>query len=186
MKKIIFILICLLFPLYAMAAGTVSFTVYSMSQDGNQMVIEAVCVGDCDNATAANREINLTNLKDSSGNSVGEAYAYWKKGYWLTEIVTIGAIADESNCLALDIPFGCCTAKDAGACDALAPDAADVTLYDRQDNLVYDEDNVITASGGIGEGTISVYKQVNSPLTLLVANQDTANAQYNIYIKLSK
>jgi len=65
-----------------------------------------------------------------------------------------------------------------------SPDAADVTITDALGGELYSEVGVITAAG-TKAGTVSMpAKAVTSTLTVSVANQDTANATWDMYIKM--
>jgi hypothetical protein len=66
---------------------------------------------------------------------------------------------------------------------ATAPDAADVSIADALGAVLYIEVGVIQATGTT-EGAVTKYRGVNSVLTVTVANQSTASAIFDIYIKL--
>ena len=65
-----------------------------------------------------------------------------------------------------------------------APDAADVTITDTNARTIYDEDNIIPASG-TNEGTVSV-KAVVAPITVSHQNQGTVDATWDLYILLAR
>jgi hypothetical protein len=64
-----------------------------------------------------------------------------------------------------------------------APDAADITINDALGAELFDEDSVLAASGTT-EGTVDKYRTVTSLMTVVTANQDTASATWDVYIKL--
>lgn len=67
------------------------------------------------------------------------------------------------------------------------PDAADVAITDAVGASLFSEVGVISASvSTLTAGTVTFFRQINSALTVTVANQDTASATWDIYIKLSK
>lgn len=67
------------------------------------------------------------------------------------------------------------------------PDAADVAITDALGASLYSEANVISGSVSTKTaGNVSFFRQVNSVLTVTVTNQATANATWDIYVKLAK
>lgn len=66
-----------------------------------------------------------------------------------------------------------------------APDAADITVNDALSSQIFDEDDVLQATGTT-EGTVDKYRSVTSELTVITANQGTASATWDTYIKLVK
>jgi hypothetical protein len=114
--------------------------------------------------------IKLANVGDSSDGSVpdttiaaadinlGAPSTYANKGYYLYEVWTVAGTGT-------------------------APDAADITITDATGAQLFDEDSVLAASGTT-EGTVDKYRSVTSELTVVTANQDTASATWDTYIKL--
>jgi hypothetical protein len=108
---------------------------------------------------AANGSVPATTITaaDVAG---GMIYDYQKMGFYFYEIWTV-----------------------AGA--TTAPDAADITVNDAKGAEMFDQDNVIAATGTT-EGTVDKYRAVTSLLTVTTANQGTVDATWDVYIKLVK
>ncbi len=87
-------------------------------------------------------------------------HGYWLQGFYLWEVWTVAGTGT-------------------------APDAADITVTDEIDRQLFDQDNVIAASGTT-EGTISKSKIVGYKLTVSVQNQATASATWDIYLLLAR
>ncbi|HBA86018.1 MAG TPA: hypothetical protein DCZ95_18185 [Verrucomicrobia bacterium] len=66
-----------------------------------------------------------------------------------------------------------------------APDAADIAITDALGVTLYSQASIIPTSG-TAKGTVPKAEPVNSVLTVTVANQATASATYDIYIKLGR
>jgi hypothetical protein len=88
----------------------------------------------------------------------GMIYDYQKMGFYFYEIWTVAGTTT-------------------------APDAADITVNDATGAELFDEDSVLAASGTT-EGTVDKYRAVTSLLTVVTANQGTASATWDVYIKL--
>ena len=90
--------------------------------------------------------------------STGDGKNYWHGGFYLYDLwVVVGATA---------------------------PDAADITITDDMGRTLYTETGIIPTSG-TADGAV-VPKNVVSPLTFAVDNQDTADATYTIYFVLAR
>jgi len=90
----------------------------------------------------------------------GGVAPYFKMGYFLYEVWTVAG-------------------------STTAPDAADITINDATGAQLFDEDDVLAASGTT-EGTVDKARTVTSLLTVTTANQDTVSATWDVYIKLAK
>jgi hypothetical protein len=100
--------------------------------------------------------VPATQITDSSGNP------YYNMGYYLYEVWTVTPASGN-------------------------PDAADVAITDAVGASLFSQANVISGSVSTKtEGSITKYRQVNSPLTVTQANQATTSATWDIYIKLAK
>ena len=67
------------------------------------------------------------------------------------------------------------------------PDAADVAITDALGASLFSEANVISGSVSTKTaGNVAFFRQINSALTVTVTNQGTANATWDIYVKLAK
>ena len=104
----------------------------------------------------ANGTVPATTITDS------HVLPYYQAGYYLYEVWTVTPGA--SN-----------------------PDAADVAITDALGATLFSQVGVISAVVSTKtEGTVSKYRQVNSPLTVTQSNQATASATWDVYIKLAK
>ena len=105
---------------------------------------------------AANGSVPATTISDAG------VLPYYNAGYVLYEVWTITPGA--SN-----------------------PDAADVSIADALGEVLFSQTGVISAVVSTKtEGTVTKYRTVNSNLVVTVANQATASATWDIYIKLIK
>jgi hypothetical protein len=68
---------------------------------------------------------------------------------------------------------------------ATDPDAADLVLTDEVGCILFTEVGVIPTTG-TNEGTVDKYRLITSQITATVANQGTADALWNIYLRLVK
>ena len=68
---------------------------------------------------------------------------------------------------------------------ATAPDAADITITDETGLVLYTESGIIPATASKA-GTVTAGRVVTSQLTVAVTNQATADAIWDIYIRLTK
>jgi hypothetical protein len=146
-------------------AGSVTVSKYLLSQDKRTLVIKLACVGDSSDGTVPNTTITdalLGTMNDfvhvSSIHEPGGPIQYAAAGFSLKEVWAVVG--------------------------ATAPDAADVTITDALGCAIYSEVGVIPASG-TKAGSVTA-RLVTSNLTVAVANQDTASATYDLYLKLSR
>jgi hypothetical protein len=150
------VLALLLLAVNALAAGTVIASRYFLSQDGNQLVIKLACVGDAANGSVPEKTLNADAL------SYGLTKPYWMMGYYLYEVWTVTPASAN-------------------------PDAADVAITDALGATLFTQANVIASTVSTKtEGAVDKYRQVNSPMVVTQANQSTASATWDVYIKLSK
>ena len=160
MKRFIYFIaisLMLLIASNAMAAGSsLTPSLYARSHDGLVMVFKLACVGDDSTGAVPATQITAALLNWSN---YGFRKDYWQLGYYLYEVwVVVGGTA---------------------------PDLADIAITDSLAATLYTEANVIPISG-TNEGAVDKYRTVTSPITVTVSNQGTADATFDIYIKLSK
>lgn len=106
---------------------------------------------------ASNGSVPATALSAAALSTAFTGY-YYQQGFSLTEVWTVAGTP--------------------------APDEAGVTITDDISAALYTEADVIAASGTT-EGTVTSHV-VTGLLTVTVANQATASAKWDIYIKLVK
>jgi hypothetical protein len=137
-------------------AGSVTVSKYLLSQDKRTLVIKLACVGDSSDGSVPDTQITGAAL----GDMFDDQYEidYTRAGFSLKEVWAVVG--------------------------ATAPDAADVTVKDAIGCELYTEVGVIPASG-TKAGSVTA-RLVTSNLTVVVENQDTASATYDIYLKLSR
>jgi len=137
-------------------AGTVTVSRYQLSQDKKVLTIKLACVGDSSDGSVPNTAI--TNALLNTMNDDKYVIDYTQAGFSLAEVWAVVG--------------------------ATAPDAADITITDALACQLYTEVGVIPASG-TKKGSVTA-TLVTSTLTVAVANQDTASATYDIYLKLTR
>lgn len=138
-------------------AGAVTVSKYQLSQDKKVLVIKLACVGDASNGSVPNTTIVNADLMPVDDEDYHIDYT--KAGFSLTELwVTIGATA---------------------------PDEAGITITDALACQLYTEADVIPGAGAYNKGSVTK-TLVTSALTVAVANQATASATYDIYLKLTR
>jgi len=137
-------------------AGSVAVTKHYVSHNGGVLVVKLACIGDIAGGTVGT--VPATQITNANIGAIGYQTDYHMMGYYLTEVWTIGG--------------------------AVLPDAADITITDELACVLYTEVNVIAASTTPKAGTLSAYRIVTSLLTMTVANQATASAEWDVYLKL--
>ena len=158
----LFLALVLLFAFVsqALAAGTVTVTRHYSSQDGKVVVIKAACVGDVANGSIPNTLITAAlvgqiQIPDTAQKWIND---YTKAGYYLYEVKVVTG--------------------------AVKPDAADVYLLESlSGNTIFSQANLIPTTG-TAYGTVSAYRAILSGVSVVVLNQSTASATYDIYITL--
>ena len=146
-------------------AGTVNVSKYLLSQDKKVLVIKLACTGDSEDGGVPNTTITdaLLGTMHDRVNAVGPfepdcLMRYAEAGFSLKEVWTVPG--------------------------ATAPDEAGVTITDALGCQLYTEADVIIA-GGPKAGSVTA-ALVTSNLTVVVANQGTGSAVWDIYLKLTR
>jgi hypothetical protein len=142
-------------------AGSVTVSKYQFSQDKKVLVIKLACIGDSSNGSVPNTTVTaaaITGMTD--GDPLYNVYAldYTTAGFSLAEVWVVDGTP--------------------------APDAADITITDALGCSLYTEEGIIPTSG-TKQGSVTA-ALVTSALTMAVANQATASAKYDVYLKLTR
>lgn len=145
-------------------AGTVTVSKYQISQNKKVLTIKLACVGDSEDGSVPDTEIDNDDL-DLDGYCIidHEKYAidYTKAGFSLKEVWAISSASPTT------------------------PDAADVTINDELGCEIYSEAGVIPATPGVKQGSVTA-NTVTSKLTVVTENQDTSDAAWDLYLKLTR
>ena len=158
MKKLSIVLIAafLLFTICGNAIAAGTVTVTRAYLSVDHSVLVVKLACVGDSSTGAVPNAALTEATVSAG----LPYGYQKSGYFLYEVWTVAGTTT-------------------------APDAADITINDAVGAQLYDEDGIIAATG-TKEGDVDKYRTVTSLLTVVTANQATASATWDVYLKFVK
>lgn len=139
-------------------AGTVTATKNYLSSDKKILEIKVACVGGAAGESPdVSGTVPDTIITDAVIGDI-DGYSYSRGGFQLVEVVTVPG--------------------------ETAPDAADLTITDALGAQLYDADDIISATA-VSHGTVTA-RLVTSPLVIHVENQATADAEWNIYLRLKR
>jgi hypothetical protein len=137
--------------------------------------------------------VGLASVSFAAGTAVVSEYSYAKNDSMTIKIAFVGDASDGSVPNTVVATNNLSEAYQTGnyylyevwtvAGTGTAPDAADITINDALGAQLFDQDSVLAASGTT-EGTVDKYRLITSLMTVVTANQDTASATWDLYIKL--